>query len=465
MKEVIAVFDIGKTNKKVLLFDETLQLVLQEEQKFEEIMDEDGCSCDDIVKIEKWMFETVRRITNERFYQIKAINFSTYGASLVYIDDKGLRLGPVYNYLKPMPEDVLVNFYEQYGGVEEFSRNTASPALGMLNSGLQILWLKRKKTSVFEQFKTILHFPQYLSFCFTGKYASEYTSIGCHTAMWDFDKKKYHPWLEKENIFLPTPVSNSMTFPYELENQSITVGIGIHDSSASLAPYLAASNEKFILISTGTWCIFMNPFNNEPLTAEQLKKDALCYMSVHERQVKSSRLFLGHIHEVNVKRLTDHFKISDCAYKEVKVNEELLRQLLSPKKHKSVFFENGVPAGYTNESIDLTQFKSFDIAYHQLMIDLTFLAVEALNLIVPEEDETEVLYISGGFARNELFIQLLATAFPKKKVYTSEVDNATALGAALVIHSATYEKAIQNINLGLKECFPYKIKGFPVYVP
>jgi hypothetical protein len=35
-----------------------------------------------------------------------------------------------------MPAEILDDFYKTYGGVEEFSRKTASPASGMLNSGL-----------------------------------------------------------------------------------------------------------------------------------------------------------------------------------------------------------------------------------------------------------------------------------------------------------------------------------------
>ena len=41
-QNVIAVFDIGKTNKKIMLFDENVNVVFQEEQKFEEIVDDDG---------------------------------------------------------------------------------------------------------------------------------------------------------------------------------------------------------------------------------------------------------------------------------------------------------------------------------------------------------------------------------------------------------------------------------------
>ena len=75
---------------------------------------------------------------------------------------------------------------KNFGGVEEFSRQTASPALGMLNSGLQILWLKKHRAEIFKKVESIMHFPQYISYLLTNQVTSEYTSIGCHTAMWGF---------------------------------------------------------------------------------------------------------------------------------------------------------------------------------------------------------------------------------------------------------------------------------------
>ena len=60
MKEtVIAIFDIGKTNKKLLLFNEDLKVVSETEQKFPEIKDDDGFECDDIDLIENWIKESV----------------------------------------------------------------------------------------------------------------------------------------------------------------------------------------------------------------------------------------------------------------------------------------------------------------------------------------------------------------------------------------------------------------------
>ncbi len=56
MKEkVIAIFDIGKTNKKILLFDYNLKVVHEEESRFEEKVDDDGFECDNLELIEQWI--------------------------------------------------------------------------------------------------------------------------------------------------------------------------------------------------------------------------------------------------------------------------------------------------------------------------------------------------------------------------------------------------------------------------
>jgi len=454
-KDVVAIFDVGKTNKKFLLFDADLKLVYQEEQKFEEVLDDDGFVCDDIEHLEQWMQECMKRLSGQREYAIKALNFTTYGASLAYLDDQGKLLTPVYNYLKPMPDGVMEGFYDAYGGIEEFCRKTASPALGMLNSGLQILWLKRKKPEVFRRTKDMLHFPQYVSYFFTGKIASEYTSIGCHTALWDYDTRHYHPWVKYEGILLPEPVSNSTVFDVMIEGQTVKTGIGIHDSSASLVPYFKGTKGKFILISTGTWCIFMNPFNAEPLTAEQLRKDSLCYMSIQQQQVKSSRLFLGHIHDVNVEKLNKHFGVLAEHYKIVKTNTDKISRLLKNNRGRT-FFRQGILADDVDTQVDLSRFLTFDEAYHQLMYDLVDLGLESLSLIISADDQTSVIYISGGFARNELFVRLLASRLPGKKVYTSEMDNSSALGAAMVVWEAAFGADMPSINLGLKEVMSNK---------
>jgi sugar (pentulose or hexulose) kinase len=451
-KDVVLIFDIGKTNKKVLLFDRSLSILHEEETAFAEIRDDDGFECDDVEKLESWIKAGCSRFLEDGRYAVKGINFTTYGATLMFLDDRGNRLTPVYNYLKPMPEGIVEPVYASYGGEAEFCRNTASPALGMLNSGFQALWLQKKKPEVYRKVKRILHFPQYLSNLITGQIAAEHTSIGCHTALWDFDRMAYHPWTRELEVPLPEPVSVETTFPSALFRERIPVGIGIHDSSSSLVPYFMNSDEEFILISTGTWCISMNPFNSEPLTEEQLRKDCLAYLSVQQKPVKSSRLFLGRIHDLNVERLSRMFGMDASAYKLVTPARKLLETLASRNKGARVFFAQGIPDGLVDETVPQSAFETFEEAYHQLMIDLVDLTVESICLITGHEDRTKHIYITGGFSRNPIFVKLMASRFPDKRVYTSEVANATSMGAALVLWSAVEEGYGPHIDLGLIYC-------------
>jgi sugar (pentulose or hexulose) kinase len=448
MKEtVIAIFDIGKTNKKLILFNDDLRVVSETEQKFPEIKDDDGFECDDIDLIERWIKESIARLVHSDKFDLKAVNFTTYGATVVYLDENGKRLTPVYNYLKPIDEKIPESLYKRYGGRDEFCRRTASPALGMLNSGMQPLWLKATKPEVFARVKNILHFPQYLSYILTGKIYAEHTSIGCHTALWDFDNMNYHPWVKVQGLNLPQPVPIDTLNEVIIDGKKLQIGIGIHDSSSSLAPYFAGSDGMFLLLSTGTWCINMNPFNTEKLTAEQLDKDCLCYMSITQQPVKSSRLFLGHLHETAVKQLSEHFKKPEDHFKKVRFDRKSSTLIKTKFKGKKIFFKTRLESRELKDYIDLYEFASFDESYYQLMNELCDLTIESINLVLPVHDESSNIYITGGFSKNDLFLNLITETYPSKMVYTSEIANASALGAALVISGST-----PTLNLGLTEC-------------
>jgi hypothetical protein len=158
---------------------------------------------------------------------------------------------------------------------------------------------------------------------------------------------------------------------------------------------------------------------------------------------------MGHIHDVNVERLNRHFGVVAAHYKTIKTYSEKINRLLMNSRGR-VFFRQGVPAEYVDTSVVLSQFLTFADAYHQLMLDLVDLCMESLQLIIPSNDHIKTVYVSGGFARNELFVRLLAARLPRKEVYTSEIDNATALGAAMVVWEPAFGQGIPSVGLGLK---------------
>jgi L-fuculokinase len=172
--------------------------------------------------------------------RVDALHFATYGASFVHLDNTGKPVTPLYSYFKPLTERLTAHLYKRYGGREQFALDTASPAMGMLNSGLQLYWLKAEKPTLFSSIHRSLHLPQYCSYLFTGTVCSEHTSIGCHTALWDFTRHEYHRWLRDEEIeaLLPPIQTEIKAGEIRSNDRAIPVGVGLHDSSAALVPYL-----------------------------------------------------------------------------------------------------------------------------------------------------------------------------------------------------------------------------------
>jgi Sugar (pentulose and hexulose) kinases len=192
---------------------------------------------------------------------------------------------------------------------------------------MQLYRLKYEKPAIFEKIKYALHLPQYLSYILTSKLYSDITSIGSHTNLWNFQDKKYHEWVNKEGIAEKLPPILSYDKVADKINSKIPAGGGLHDSSSALIPYFISFHEPFVLLSTGTWCITINPFNNTMLSDYELDEDCLCYLSYEGKPVKASRLFAGYEHEQQVKRLSDFFKKPIDHYSSVKCDLHILAAL------------------------------------------------------------------------------------------------------------------------------------------
>lgn len=434
--KVTAIFDIGKTNKKFFLFDEQLQEVYQTYSRMEEDLDEDGFACENLDRLTSWMHDTFHEAQARPEFEITHLNFSTYGASFVHLDHAGKPIAPLYNYLKPYPEDLAGVFFEQYGPADEWSVQTASPRMGMLNSGLQLYWLKYRKPDVYARIRRSLHFPQYCAYLFSGKYRSEYTSIGCHTGMWDFGRNDYHQWIHKERLdgLLPPVQPTISGIETVVGGRNLMVGVGIHDSSAALLPYILADKEPFLLISTGTWSITLNPYCRDILSAGDLEQDCLNYLRTDGLPVRAARLFLGNEYNIWAHKLADHFRQPYEKHRQVKPDPIVLKQLERIKAPVFRWESIRLPGSNTTApgSTDLNIFSSYDEACHQLMKELVQLQLSSLFL-AKGTSTVRKIYIDGGFIDNELFIQLLAAQLPDFELIVTEAPLGAALGAAMAV--------------------------------
>lgn len=427
------------------MFDRRFNVLEEQAEIFPEIRDDDGFPADDLPRVSAWMKDRYRYYLDHKKYAITHCNVSGYGASLVNLDAQGDLLPPFYNYLKPFPPQTAKLFTQLYNSRNEVCLRTASPYLGLLNSGLQLFWQKHDRPDLFGRIGTTLHLPQYFASLLNGTHCAEITSVGCHTMLWDYQSNGYHEWVKKEGLdhLFPPLLETTHTVSRLEGSRTVRLGVGVHDSSAALMPYLATQENPFLLLSTGTWNICFNPFSTSPLSEQELASDCLCYLTYQGRPVKASRIFLGHEHEAQVNLLSHHFGVDADYYKSIRFDPRLFDSLTGSGAAERPFYPIGMEGTgpLPEKSVHQTQLNSFasmEEAYHQLMRYLVQWQLLSINLIDPLGDIKDLIVV-GGFTRNALFLEILRRTMRNRRVLISDHPRASALGAAwLVCGSEAY---------------------------
>ena len=123
------IFDIGKTTKKIIVFDNDFHVVEEQTVHFTEIIDDEGFPSEDLEAVTSWVNEVLSDYLQHPKYLVSHINFSTYGASMVHLDARGNAIKPFINYLKPFPAELKEKFLERYDNGDGICQTTASPFL------------------------------------------------------------------------------------------------------------------------------------------------------------------------------------------------------------------------------------------------------------------------------------------------------------------------------------------------
>jgi len=228
--------------------------------------------------------------------------------------------------------------------------------------------------------------------------------------------------------------------PGQWKNHSIITGTGLHDSSAALIPYQLQITEPFLLLSTGTWCISLNPFNTAPLTKEELSEDCLCYLAYNGKPVKASRFFSGPAHDLHIKKLSAFFDKPLNHYQHIGFDAGIIsKSSFDQVNDDDIAFDK-----YALSGID-----GYSMAYHRFIFDMIIQQARATRLVL-EGTGIKKMFVDGGFSRNSIYMQLLANAFPEMQVYAAVLPEATAIGTALAIHTYWNQTDLPSGLVGLK---------------
>jgi sugar (pentulose or hexulose) kinase len=467
MEYAIAVIDIGMTNKKVAVYDDSLRQLDARYRSFKPIMIK-GLECHDLEAMEDWFIAELKDLAQK--FPIKALAVSVHGATFVCVGKDGKPAVPCVFYTHEPGEEFYRRFYEKFGKAEELQERTGTPAFkAMINPAKGLFFAQEQFPDEFKQTASVLPYNQYWGFRFTGKAAMESTYMGNHTYLWDQIDHKLSS--VSRDLGIDSLMPNELRKPWDVLgkisadfaektglSQETIVTMGIHDSNSAMLPHFAKKGERgFILNSTGTWCVIMNPVEKYGFAPDELGKVVFFGISALGTLIKTAIFLGGQEFEIWSQLFMKLYSRNDMP----KWNEDLYRSML---KEKKIFLMPELTQGsgqfpssrarivlngkdfYFDEMNESSTFLSsikYEECFAALRISLVMQTLTALERAGIEKGYE--VYTEGGFRKDNSYSSLLASALPNNKVFLTDIAEAAALGAAMTAKMALTGKSIKDL--------------------
>jgi sugar (pentulose or hexulose) kinase len=417
----VGVIDIGKTNAKFAVVDLESRSEIAVRKMPNTVLQRGTYPQFDVEVL--WTFLTGAIAELNAIHKLDALSITTHGASAALVAEDGSLVLPVLDYEHAGP-DALDADYSKVR--PPFSESFTPPLPGGLNLGKQLFWQARRFPEAFAKAKWILTYPQYWSFRLTGVAASEITSIGCHTDLWDFNAEQFSSlvrnegWTEKFPPIRPASDALGPVLPELAQRLGLPEGIpvhcGIHDSNASLLPHVLTRTPPFAVVSTGTWVVICAPGGD--LVHLDPARDSFSNIDALGHHVPSARFMGGREFSL----LTNGETPAPVDAVINRVLDESLLLLPSVVEGSGPFPHRKAQWTHAPETLDE------DTRHTVISFYLALVTAECLNL-AGAKGETVV---EGPFASNPLFITMLAAATGRPVEAQTSSATGTSIGAALL---------------------------------
>ncbi|MEQ8445470.1 MAG: FGGY-family carbohydrate kinase [Pelagibacterium sp.] len=417
----IGVIDIGKTNAKFAVVDaETLAEIAVRTQP-NTVLAGPPYPHFDVAGI--WTFLTSAIADLNALHPLDALSITTHGATAALVDAAGELTLPVLDYEHSGPDAQRAGF----DAISPLFASTLSPCLpGGLNLGAQLFYQKAGLPEAIANTHAILMYPQYWAFRLTGVMASELTSLGCHTGLWDFGRNDFSGAVDAMGLrgkFPPIrsaferlgPVRTDLAEELGLADD-VPVFCGIHDSNASLLPHVLASEPPFSVVSTGTWVVVCSPGGAISWLDE--KRDSLANIDALGRTIPSARFMGGR-------------EFSQLTRGETRTpSSEIIARVLRKRMMLLPSVQNG-SGPFPNRHAQWARLDDAtdpDVRYAIVSFYLAMMTAECLSLT----GASGHVVVEGPFARNLLYLAMLAAATDRRVLANAGSATGTSTGAALL---------------------------------
>ncbi len=430
-RDCIVVLDVGKTLAKLTLWSPDGALLDRSTRLNERKLSADAYPCLDVAGIENWMVETLASFARQK--PVVAIVPVAHGAAGVVLEPDGGYIEPL-DYEASLPDDLHEAYLAQRGRFDE----TGSPALPCgLNLGAQLYWLQSLLPERFAR-GTIVPWAQFWAWRLCGVAASEVTSLGTHTDLWQPSRGRPSTMAEKRGWakrFAPlhraSDVLGAVSAVWRERcglPEGCKVYCGIHDSNADLLAvraHPAIGSREHTVLSTGTWFIAMRSSPDQiDVSSLPESRDCLVNVNAFGVPVPSSRFMGGRETEILEEAKE---QIDPAAFE----NDLLKRAcaLMDDGVFALPAFQPGVgpypdhPGRWIGRPDDQLSRRAAAGLYLALMADT------ALGLI----GSRERLVIEGRFIGDAVFARTLATLRPDQAVYLAPSSNSLCYGALSLV--------------------------------
>jgi sugar (pentulose or hexulose) kinase len=385
----------------------------------------------DIERIWAWMQNGMREFAG--LAQVDAIVPVTHGATAALVDDEGLVL-PVLDYEYELPQS-----QQAYYAVERPPYSaTYSPQLPAgLNLGRQLAWQSREFPKQFRRARHILMYPQYWAWRLCGVAASEVTSLGCHTDLWQPSRQQYSSLVERmgwNRLFPRMQPGWAPLAAIKPELVTLTglpaacrVLCGIHDSNASLLRHLSVPRKDDgpetpapAVLSTGTWVIAAAP--GLPLENLREQNDMLANSNALGKAVACMRFMGGR-------------EFAELAGADVEVCELEDLQTLIEQQTMALpcFSQAGGPfAGRSGEIVGPAPSSSRQ-RYALATLYCVLMSDYCLTALGVDNDGAAVV-VEGSYTGNPWFAPLLASLRGQQKISSTDDTSGTTCGGWMLHH-------------------------------
>lgn len=444
-RAVVAVLDVGKTNKKLSLYSREFE-VLGEERTTLDVEDYKGLEVEPTGQLLSWFKTALSRLAKD--FQVRAVAITTHGATCALLDDAGKLAHPVISYTCPKGAEIQEEFYRAFGDRDTLHRATCTPDLGFANVGKILFYVKTRLPEVWARCKTALFYTSYLGYELTGKMGRECTYLGNHTYQWNFHEKTWSSvarGLGADRMF-PEKLSNPWdclgTLKPELASackvpEDCRVTMGIHDSNANFLPYLAKGYGNFILNSTGTWCVGMRQSATPDLTDEEVKAKVFYNLDAFGNPLKTSIFPAGMEYDTFGGFGTGKDESDFGAVQEVITRRDLF---IIPGVLPDASAFPGATARVVHQGkvYPLAELyndagkpmASLGRAYYAAL-DLSLALASRAMLKRCGAQKGTTVFVEGGFAKNKTYCETLAALCPDCTIALTNVKEGTSFGAAL----------------------------------